>query len=693
MTGTYKTKSFKQRDIRFLTEKDGLIGSKILCIGGDESSVFVGTDKGLSIISGGSCSAFPCDGVKCIYTHKDGVIYFACGKVLYTYEKGETKEFASFDENIEGIDGDEKIFAVTKGNIYELRDGRAEWFFDNWRECRGVSVAGDKIREYATDSIMIFPGKRKHWRCIISEHSDMPSFKVNTIKFDRETGFLYIGTNMGLYIYDDHTGWYGHRQLNALPEEEIFSIDIKNGVIALGSVCGAIVIRGGVTKYLPATRYTPTEKVNCVKIIGNELWCGTNEGISVISEKEMTLEEKSDYFYSLANKYYFRRGFVVGLAGCRNSLEEGTPHISDNDGLWTHMYLSSLCYRYAVTKDEKILENARKSLEAMLYLTKVSGIKGFVARAVRFEGDRDFGKGLDMAIDGSEWHKSPVYDCEWLGETSSDEMTGHYLGFSLYYDLCANEEEKEKIREAVCDITDHIIDHGYRLYDCDNLPTTWACWAPEELNHNNMWLWEKCVNSLEILTFLKVAYHMSGNEKYLKEWRRLAYDNHYLLNCAQHKKEDGHECHIDDNLAMMCALTLLRLEENESIRAYILMGLKHHFDYERQEHMAMWLLIYGAFIDAPCDIDTAVKYLEDMPLSPIMKRMLNSKRKNLVFNKDGALWGNRGQLDEPLAIDERAYGTYSDNPFTVDSGRGEGANNPSTFLLPYWFARYYGLID
>ena len=66
-----------------------------------------------------------------------------------------------------------------------------------------------------------------------------------------------------------------------------------------------------------------------------------------------------------------------------------------------------------------------------------------------------------------------------------------------------------------------------------------------------MWHFEKCINSLELLTFLNVAYHVSGDEKYRKEFLRLAVDEHYLLNAAQHKRPDGHTNHIDDNLGFL----------------------------------------------------------------------------------------------------------------------------------------------
>ena len=264
---------------------------------------------------------------------------------------------------------------------------------------------------------------------------------------------------------------------------------------------------------MPAKRWACETRLNDAIAVGNVIWTATDSGVTKITEKEMTLKDKADYFFKLTEENYVRTlGYITSVDNIKNGdIKTGKPSITDNDGLWTHTYLGALSYCYAVTKDEKVLEAARRSMKAMGYLTKITGKKGFTARAVRFEGEPGFGTVVKR--DGSEWHPAPNGECEWLGETSSDEMTGHFFGFSLYYDFCANDEEKEYIREILCDIVDHILENNYRLCYIDGLPTTWAIWDPKQLNGNSMWQWEKCINSLDLLTFLDVAYHVSSDEK------------------------------------------------------------------------------------------------------------------------------------------------------------------------------------
>lgn len=693
--GSYKSNTFPQRICEYYYASNGLLSDKANCLASDANgTVFIGTDSGLNFTKpDGTFGSFACESVNVIHVMGTQV-WFAAENTVYIFENGKITEIQSFDEKINGISGEKEAFLITSYTLYRFADGEFKPYHGTELPSGGLEISNGKLISFSGRSLCVFAGKRKHWMCIFPEHSTMPEFNINCVAFDKAFGFIWLGTDKGAYIYDNRNGWYGHSEIDCLPEEEVFAINLADdGRVILSTDAGLVVINNGAAKYLPATRWTCSEKVNDAIAVGSDIWTATDEGVTKISEKMMTLEEKANYCFDYAEKYYIRTdGYLTGVIDIKNhDISTGKPCITDNDGLWTHTYLGSLCYCYAVTKNEKVLEAARRSMHAMIKLCKVSGIKGFTARAVRYEGEDGFGTIVER--DGHEWHPSPDGSCEWLGETSSDEMTGHFFGFSLYYEFCANDEEKALIREVVCDMVDHMIEHDYHLCDIDGLPTTWAVWNPAELNNNSMWMWEKCINSLEILTFLDVAYQVSGDEKYRKEFMRLAIDEHYIINAAQHKKYDGHVTHIDDNLGFMCSVTILRIEKDPAIRKYLLMGLKHHWEYERIENCATFNLIYGAFTDEACDIDIAIKGLRDLPLDFVQRRMLNSKRRNLVYDTEQERWGGERQLLIPLDADQKIAYHCDRNPFRVDTGRPERASSPSAYLLPYWIGRYYGLIE
>ncbi len=691
--GFYKSNKYPQRFCDYFTAENGLLSSKALCLGADKGgNVYIGTENGLNYTKAdGTLGSFPCGKVQMIFSAGD-TVYFAAANELYTAVNGEISTMQTFEDEVIQMSGTDTLYLITPSYLYILNDGKFEKFFHTEFMPTDIAISGEKITAASGDNFIIVNGKRKHWMSIFHEHSTMPEFNINCIAFDG-IGFVWLGTDKGVYIYDMKNGWYGHDELNCLPEEEVYKIRFaEDGRVILSSAAGLIIINNGSRKYLPACRWSCEPKLNDAIAVGDTIWTATDSGVTKITEKMMTLEEKADYFFNLTEEKYIRgMGFTTGIDGVENfDIDTGKVAITDNDGLWTQTYVGALAYCYAVTKDEKVLEAARRSMNAMGYLAKISGVKGFTARAVRFEGEP--GYGTVVKRDGQEWHPAPNGECEWLGETSSDEMTGHFFGFSLYYDFCANDEEKEYIKEIVCDIVDHILENNYTLCDVDGLPTTWAMWNPEQLNRNSMWQWEKCINSLEMLTFLSVAYHVSGDEKYREEYLRLAVEEHFVLNAAQHKKADGHTCHIDDNLGFLCTVTILRLENDPAIRRFLLMGMKHHWEYERPEHCMFYNLIYGAFTDEVCDLDLAVKSLREFPMDLVRRPMINSLRKGLVYDTEQERWGGRKQLKEALDMDARIVYNYDSNPFIPDEGNGTVASPPSVYLLPYWFGRYYGII-
>jgi len=64
----------------------------------------------------------------------------------------------------------------------------------------------------------------------------------------------------------------------------------------------------------------------------------------------------------------------------------------------------------------------------------------------------------------------------------------------------------------------HIKDNGYKLIDVTGQPTRWGMWAPDQLNLNQSWADEHGVNSLQILTYLLTAYHVTQKDAYWNAW-------------------------------------------------------------------------------------------------------------------------------------------------------------------------------
>lgn len=290
------------------------------------------------------------------------------------------------------------------------------------------------------------------------------------------------------------------------------------------------------------------------------------------------------------------------------------------------------------------------------------------------------------------WPKSADGQWYWKSDTSSDELDGHYFAYAVYYDLVADDQEKQDLRRVARAISDHLIGHGYYLIDVNGKPTTWGVFAPEMLN--GPWEAQRGLNSLEMLSHLKATYHITGDEKYQKAYLELARKHHYALNTLYQKINlVGHINHSDDELAFLAYYPLLRYETDPDLRAIYLRSLERSWQIERPERNPLWNFIYGALTGRACEAEAAVETLQQIPVDQIEWRVRNSHRKDLPH--DPAYEGTREpQALVALRADERPTAKWNSNPYEFDGGSDGGSEEAgSYYLLPYWMGRYFGIIS
>ncbi len=694
--GYYVSGMFPQRMRTVYTTADGLSSDRVLCVHmSADGTVYAGTDCGLCRTDGSAFAPVFEDRltgpVQRICTFADGSPAVLCGNTVYAVQNDCLTVVRSFDGSV--VDFCEKrrlYWFLTEDELFVTDPVTNEIWVQRALEggkgrCLAVSDADIYV---ATDAfVSTIHGKRREWKNMVPSFCSMPNDTVRAMRFD-DAGYLWLGSREGASIYDNTNLWIGADKLQ-LPQNAVNAIAMDAvGGVWFASDVGVIRLYHGNLKYFSADRWVPQNDVNdlAVSADGETVFAATDKGLSAISACDMTLADKAALYDDMIESYHVRRGYVSTRIVYNYDMDDGSVQISDNDGLWTACYVAAQSFRYAVTGDRSALNHARRGMNAILLLTRVSGIPGFTARAIRYAGEDGFGNG------DQEWHASPDGSCEWKGETSSDEMTGHFFGGSIYYDLCADETEKAQIRNALCEIMEHIIRNGYRLVDADGLPTTWACWDPALLNSDDKWVFERGINSLELLAFLKVCHHVSGDPKYETLYRTFVRQHHYPLNAARHKIRDAHICHIDDNLAFLAGLTLLRLETDPAIRALLLCGMEDHWLYERVERQPLFCLIHAFFTGRDADLVEGVQSLREMPLDMIHYAMENSKRKGLVYDTEQDAWYEQPQVVSPLPYDERNVHRPDNGGFSLDAQNRNYAQEPTMFLLPYWLGRYYGLL-
>ncbi len=713
---------FLQYEAKFLTDKNGVNVDNV-------KSISFLNDK-LYIAENDCVIEYDCDKIKKLSIEAsalfsiDGKLLAAVGNSLAEIKNSKATTLFEFDSPIVDISvaADKSVWIITQNDLYLLKDNNPLKIvslpegvvclaaLDNRSKYDETVYVGSKI-----EGLLSMKGKRRHWAELLPETAGVLSHDINCIKIDA-LGHLWVGSDEGLNIYDGKNYWFNGNDFYSVPNGSINDMFFaKDGKKYFATNTGITMLSEGKINYFSYGVWVMHPHVSKITVSDSgRIAALTPKGLSVITPKVMTLEEKARHFDNFADKYFCRNeGYhVTRKLHNYGDLESGVLLNSDNDGLFTGLYCASQCFRYAVTGEQKARNNAKRAVEAMIKLTEVTGRKGFTARATRYSHEENFGTGVR-----EEWHvceDNP--DCEWLGETSSDEMTGHYYAYGIYYDLVANDDEKKKIAQTVKNITDHIIEHNFHLTDVDGLPTTWANWEPELLNNDDRWFYERGTNSLEILSFLKTTYHVTGDEKYEELFNMLIKKHHYAMNCMQYKCEDAHIAHIDDQLDFTNIYPLLKYTENPAVSEIFKMGLTHHWNYERVERSPMFNITYGALTQNSCDIENAAKSLSEMTMDLIRYPVYNSHRKDVVWDSAQEAYGAPAQLKYPLEYSARIPVHYDGNQFVCDmgcdefvtvnnkiinrtatlpgsDGDGLSAAMPFIYLLPYWMGRYYELLS
>ena len=714
--------SFKQFDKIFITAENGIDAENVTSVAFDGETLYIAQPDCLVEYADGKTKKISVKASK-LFSRK-GRLFASIGNSLAEIKKGKAKKIADFSSPVIDISVglDESMWLITKEELFLIENDEFKKIVDLPEDTVCLAAYDNKSKYEETvyigcadEGLLSMKGKRRHWAEITPDMSGVLSKRINCLAVDA-LGHLWVGSDEGLNIYDGRNYWFNGNDLYSVPDgafnDMFFAPDGKK---YFATNTGIITLSEGKISYFSYGTWLLHPTVTKIAVSDNgSIAAVTPRGISLITSNYMTLEDKANHFDALAVKYYTRNeGYQVARKLRKyGDMESGWLPNSDNDGLFTGVYCASQCFRYKVTGDEEAKANAKKAVEAMIKLTEITGKPGFTARATRYSHEENF-----LTGNREEWHvceDNP--ECEWLGEISSDEMTGHYFAYGIYYDLVADKKEKKRIAKVVKTITDHIIDNNFHLTDVDGIPTTWANWEPDLLNNDDRWYYERGTNSLEILSFLKTTYHVTGDEKYNQIFDMLIKKHHYAMNCMQYKVEDGHVAHIDDQLDFVNIYPLIVYTDNDAQKEIFKMGLTHHWEYERVERSPFFNIVYGALTSNYCDIENAAKSLAEMNLDLIRWPVYNSYRKDIVWDTEQESMGIPAQLKYPVEYSSRLAVHYDGNPFICDSGAEEfvninsktvnrtstlpgtaGANGmsammPYIYLLPYWMGRYYGLL-
>ena len=527
------------------------------------------------------------------------------------------------------------------------------------------------------------------------------------------TGNIWAGVMGGVSVRDSE-----HWIKNITPADGLSSVNVNcikqspDGVMWVGTDVGVVrFAKDGTHSLRFSRRWLTDDKVTGIAFdkAGNG-WVGTANGVSEIKRANVTLADKEKIFYSQLMRRHIREPWTCGVAELQIAGDTASWHPSDddNDGEYTGGYLAMESFRYAVTRDEDARIKARKAFDFLKYLQEVTETEGFFARSVVPVDSKYFHDGNrtytpkqvadELVRDPrykpveNRWRKSKDGKWLWKGDTSSDEMDGHMMGYFYYYELVAGENEKVLIRDHVRKIIDYLIKYNYNFTDIDGSHTHWAVWSPDQLNHDPDWASERSINSFELLAYLKLAGHMTGDEKYEKEYHRLIDKEGYLENVSHlNSKNPAWQIYFDRTMEGYLFPVLMRYENDPKLKAIYTKLLEDWMNSQKSGENLINNLAYTFATGKKVNVPQTIDFLKDVPFDLVDWPINHTLREDVKLVRTPIMEDIQVSELPPASI--RSTVRWDKNPWAAIQGNPHQEREPVFWLWPYWMSRYLEIIQ
>jgi hypothetical protein len=697
-TPTYIDRPFLQDSSEKIPLASSIGDAKLLKVRADRNDrIIVLSNKGLLQVDAGTlkpdrqCRPLADMQIKDIEVFQDQFVYLTDRYVLSNAWAGQLLvEHQVSDAH--------KLAMGSQSSVLVIGDGQTV-LFEGSKAVLKWEVMGKEIKQVAFDRaverylLLDERGLRTLGRSIQGRSILEGLVPLNCLEFANDGHTILIGTSDGCFRRDPNS-LRNERMEKRLPCTDIRCIRTIDGDTWFGTPRGAFALRpDGRIDYYASKRWLVDDAVV-------DIWPGPDRSVLILSEtglnivhfREMTLAEKAAHFDRLTRQRHIRNGFSSSLAmSTPGDLSTGTLIDSDNDGLWTAMYLAGELFRYAVTKSEDALRNCYESFEAMERLSLITPIQGFPARSFERAGY--------PVADKSRWHVTEDGRWAWKGTTSSDEIVGHFFAYAIFAEVVPEQAWRQRAIALINGIMDHIVRNNWYLIDYDGKPTPWGRWHPEYVNRFPPGVGDRRLNSAEIIAFLQTAYHFTHKDLYRQKAIELLNDHGYLDNItipvSKLSRVPGVDLttewnHSDDELAFLSYWNLYRYAFTPELRERYRGAIRDHWEIERPEKNPLWNFLYAATGAEQFDLEESIWSLREFPLDTISWTVRNSHRKDIE-----PLGPNfRHQSTKTvLPPDERPMSKYNGNAFRLDGGDdGREEFSGDIFLLPYWLGRYLGII-
>ena len=338
---------------------------------------------------------------------------------------------------------------------------------------------------------------------------------------------------------------------------------------------------------------------------------------------------------------------IIGYTRCGDS------------ALFTGAYLAAEAFRYKVTQSADALANAQKAIAGLKSLSDVTG-SNLLARCI-VNASSPYAQGIQSEETPNGIHQAPPWF--WVGNTSRDEYVGAIFGLGAAYELINDAPTQASITDLITRLAGYLAGNYYE----------------PDGDVSNSFL----IRPDEMLAILQVARHVNPSKfSDTYDLQNFLFGDTVPVPLAVDVASD--DSYFKFNLAYMTFYNLLRLGSQDSYQA----GYDLLRGHTAPQQNAFFDVIDRALSSPNAARDAETRSLLDQWLSRPARDPYTDASKSV------ANCGTVACQPIPLLLRPPGEFLWQVSPYQLTGGGSdiiEGAG--IDYILPYWMARYYGVIS
>lgn len=339
-----------------------------------------------------------------------------------------------------------------------------------------------------------------------------------------------------------------------------------------------------------------------------------------------------------------------------------------DSAIWTGHYLAAESFRYKATGDPAALANATSALAGLKSLVDVTGTDLLARCLVPMSSPYAAGITNEESANGI-YTSGQNY---WIGNTSRDEYLGVFFGLSVAYDMLGQAGIQASIQTLAARMLNFLIGHAWTVVMPDGTVSTTFIIRPDEQ-----------LGVLQVGRQVNPSQFASAYQNTVSTLASL------VAAPVAVDAADVRDSYFKFNLDAINLYSLIRLEGNAGLKASYQAAYNIYHSAVQSHMNAHFNMVDRALNgpDANRDSDT-VTYLNEWLERPLRDPYVD-------LEGQFASCVSADQSCDPIPVNLRIPTDFlwQRSPFQLVGGGSDLIESAGIdYILPYWMARYYGVI-